>query len=535
MNKVALRLTSPIPSKNRYNVALGGTGNVYFPEYQFTGSGREEQDKLIIVDTNKQQILFALDASPTQSRRSPASDSLGGNQRHKTRNVAIPSGDVSTLKTIEVAKILKLLLKEDPRVNTSYTMVGDDKYRGKTVGEFLGEKPVSYTQQAVSGGASPSLVAYHGTSSKYLENILKIGLRPGNTPVWYNNLVRGFSEKNIYLTMSTQNAENYATRGAEQDQYFDKKKYKAVVLKIEIPDTAKMSVDEDFWKGITIPIKSGYRIKFNPRQIPVSGAFVSYSQDNEIIEGDLRDFWMDEFIQGHNGLRFPNGEMSARELYSILPSALEAGTNPAVIIALKDHADKIIQNHIKKSLSSSAQTFVYRGAIPPKFIKVLKTYPIMRLPDDEDLTAENYAEVLEKVRAKTKYFDDKNQPKKPDALVPLEFEEEKLREFLNAWLKDRGTPYRADSISKNNEPVAFEFRIEEAYLPDEMKESPIGALQNMLDKQYGRGNILVIGEKTNPSYHRTPVWVLKVKTLKHFSLMKRMASRIAAAFTRKRS
>ena len=158
----------------------------------------------------------------------------------------------------------------------------------------------------------------------------------------------------------------------------------------------------------------------------------------------------------------------------------------------------------------------------------------MRLPDDEDLTAENYAEVLEKVRAKTKYFDDKNQPKKPDALVPLEFEEEKLREFLNTWLKDRGSPYQPERISKNNEPVAFGFMIKESYLPDEMKENPIGALQNMLDKQYGRGNILVIGEKTNPSYHRTPVWVLKVKTLKHFSLMKRMASRIAAAFTRKR-
>jgi hypothetical protein len=534
MDKVALRLTSPVPSQNRYNVALGGKGNVYFPENQFTGWGREEQDKLIIVDTNKQQILFELDASPSFSgRRSPASYSLGGNERHKTRNVAIPSGDVSNLKTIEVAKILKLLLKEDPRVNTSYTMVGDDRYRGKTVGEFLGEKPVSYTQQAVSGGASPSLIAYHGTSSKYLGNILKIGLRPGSTPVWYSDLVRGFSEKNIYLTMSPLNAENYATRGAEQDQYFDKKKYQAVVLKIEVPDTAKMSVDEDFWKGITIPIKSGYRIKLNPRQIP--GAFVSYSQDNDIIEGDLRDFWMDEFIQGYNGLMFPNGEMSASDLYKIFPSALEAGTNPAVIRALKDHADKIIQNDIKKSLSSSAQTFVYRGTILPKFIKVLKTYPIMRLPDDEDLTTENRAEVLEKVRAKTKYFDDKNQPKKPDALVPLEFEDEKLREFLNAWLKDRGTPYRADRISKNNEPVAFEFRIEEVYLPDEMKESPIGALQNMLDKQYGRGNILVIGEKTNPSYHRTPVWVLKVKILKHFSLMKRMASRIAAAFTRKQS
>lgn len=533
MDKVALRLTSPVPSKNRYNVALGRTGNVYFPEMQYVGAGREENNKLIIVDTNKQQILFALEDSPLMSRRPPASWSLERNVRHQNRNVAIPSGDVSTLKTIEVAKILKLLLKEDPRVNTSYTMVGDDRYRGKTVGEFLGEKPVSYTQQAVSGGASPSLIAYHGTSSKYLDNILKIGLRPGNTPVWYNDLVRGFSEKNIYLTMSPTNAENYATRGAEQDQYFDKKKYKAVVLKIEIPDTAKMSVDEDFWKGITIPIKSGYRIKLNPRQIP--GAFVLYSQENEAIEGDLRDFWMNEFIQGQNGLMFPNGEMSARDLYEIIFLALEAGTNPAVIRALKDHADKIIQNNIKKSLSSSAQTFVYRGAIPPKFIKVLKTYPIMRLPNDEDLTTENYAEVLEKVRDKTKYFDDKNQPKKPDALVPLEFEEKKLHEFLNAWLKDRGSPYQADRISSPNEPVAFGFSIKESNLPDEMKENPIGALQNMFDKQYGRGNILVIGEKTNPSYYNTPVWALKVKTLKHFSLMKRMASRIAAAFIRKQS
>jgi hypothetical protein len=536
MNKVALRLTSPIPSKNRYNVALGGTGNVYFPEHQYTGSGREEQDKLIIVDTNKQQILFELDASPTQSRRPPASYSVDRNPRHKTRNIAIPSGDVSTLKTIEIAKILKLLLKEDPRVNTSYTMIGDDRYRGKTVGEFLGEKPVSYTQQAVSGGASPSLIAYHGTSSKYLGNILKIGLRPGNTPVWYNDLVRGFSDKNIYLTMSPHNAENYATRGAEQDQYFDKKKYQAVVLKIEVPDTAKMSVDEDFWKGITIPIKSGYRIKLNPRQIP--GAFVSYSQDNEIIEGDLRDFWMDEFIQGYDGrLMFPNGEMAASGLYETLfPIALEAGTNPAVISALKDHADKIIQNNIKKSLSSSAQTFAYRGAILPKFIKVLKTYPIMRLPDDDDLTAENFAEVLEEVRAYTNYFDDKNQPKKPDALIPLKFEEENLREFLNDSLRNHGIYHsNIKRISKKNKPVAFSISINVSDIPDKMKENPIDTIQNMIYKQYGRGNIIVTGEKTEYYSEKEYLWVLKVKTLKHFSLMKRMASRIAAAFIRKQS
>lgn len=132
-------------------------------------------------------------------------------------------------------------LKNLCRDLTAYGVTEEFKLKGahnipKTVGDAL--KAVDPTDQLMGG---KSIVMYHGTSTTRWEIIKKQGLRPGNTPDKYNDLVPGYSEYNIYLATSPTGAAFYGKRQAKKDD-----DYGYVVLAVNVPDPAKIIGDDRF-------------------------------------------------------------------------------------------------------------------------------------------------------------------------------------------------------------------------------------------------------------------------------------------------
>jgi hypothetical protein len=177
----------------------------------------------------------ALDPSndSTKTRRPTAPGKPSG-------SYTIPHGDNSydgAPRTLR--KVLRALLAEG-WVGEDYTFVRAPQLHGKTVAEVLAstDDPVSEIATKSRG----KILLYHGTSVARYAKIKTEGLKPGKTPEVYADLVKNYSEFNVYLTSSVGEAENYATRAALQDKSL------AVVLEVEVNDFTRFVVDED-WAG----------------------------------------------------------------------------------------------------------------------------------------------------------------------------------------------------------------------------------------------------------------------------------------------
>jgi len=110
-------------------------------------------------------------------------------------------------------------------------------YNGMKMGDFL--KHPDPVQTMMGGGGQ---IMYHGTSKKrWNEKISREGLRPGNTGEIYVDLVKGYSEENVYLATTAKVAEFYGKRQAEKDNDDG-----YVILKVEVPDSAKLRPDDHF-------------------------------------------------------------------------------------------------------------------------------------------------------------------------------------------------------------------------------------------------------------------------------------------------
>lgn len=110
-------------------------------------------------------------------------------------------------------------------------------HNGMTVQNFLKLKdPVQVVLQ------QQGQIMYHGTSKKrWDESISKRGLQPGHTGEIYADLIKGYSEHNIYLALNSKTAEFYGKRQAlkDSDDQF-------VVLEVTVPDGAKIMPDDQF-------------------------------------------------------------------------------------------------------------------------------------------------------------------------------------------------------------------------------------------------------------------------------------------------
>jgi hypothetical protein len=167
---------------------------------------------------------------------------LGGKIVFADKTITIAKEDAggkSRMRTINDIKTFKDALKNLKRykVTDDFVIKGiQPGMNGKTVGEVLAmEDNVTKIMK------NKPQVLYHGTSWSRWESIQKKGLQPGHTGEVYNDLIKGYSEHNVYLGMNPKTAEFYGKRQAVKD---GDDKY--VVLEITVPDPGKYSPDDAF-------------------------------------------------------------------------------------------------------------------------------------------------------------------------------------------------------------------------------------------------------------------------------------------------
>lgn len=148
------------------------------------------------------------------------------------------AGNSSRQRMLTNIKELQQALRElkPYGVSDDFVVSGTPKHIPKTIGGILKlSDPTDLMFQ------QKSLTMFHGTSAKRWEIIQKQGLRPGNTPDDYNDLVPDYSEHNIYLAITESIAEFYGKRQAKKDQ-----DSAYVLLVITVPDPAKLLADDQF-------------------------------------------------------------------------------------------------------------------------------------------------------------------------------------------------------------------------------------------------------------------------------------------------
>lgn len=295
----------------------------------------------IVIDVEKQVIDLgdAVKYNNYKNRRPGAKGS-------KSRSYVIPHGGTVGDQLLTLQKTLKALMKHDKRIQPSFNVVGNPNYEGQTISDVL--KLQDEGNAIAQGRTSEPIVMYHGTSNKRWETIKEKGLRPGNAPFVYVDLVEGYSEFNIYLTTSIEVAENYATRAAVDDRS------KAVVLKVIVRDLTKFTFDEDGanWLKIESP----------------GPPWTKNTQKGEEMEIHFRHTYVNPDGSKNRWQDWPN----ANKIWAAFQQ-------------------KMIKN------LHSANTIGYRGAISKNDVSVYETYKPSSMafdPDDaefDDARAETFA------------------------------------------------------------------------------------------------------------------------------------------------
>ena len=200
----------------------------------------------IVVDTQEKTVDFGTFSRVYQDRR-PRSFS------GKRGTLTIPSGDTGLRGNQQkMKKIMGFLIKNDPRVDKTYKITGVREWANLTLDDVMydkekgqkGRQPVNQrVVQSMQGMDVGGSYLFHGTSDYRWREIQRLGFMRGGAPsregYQYVDLKAGWSEGNIYLTDTIEDAENYASR------QFDKDGGKAIVLRVKVPDPSKLVIDED--------------------------------------------------------------------------------------------------------------------------------------------------------------------------------------------------------------------------------------------------------------------------------------------------
>lgn len=242
-----------------------------YSEKGYTMPSTYKKNAGILVDTDKKEIDFSIDSREFMTRTSKGLTGRSG-------TLTQPSGDVALSDDIQVMKkVLGFLLKNDKRVTKSYTIIGNPQFEGDTIGDLLQVKDLKTNTRIRKGQVDPiqqitsiksgtktkgKIYLYHGTSDVRWKMIQDQGKMKGGAPYEegyeYIDLTSGWSDRNIYLGVSQNEAENYASRQYDRDSMVALeidgklvKAKKAVVLRIEVPDPSKLVMDEDTmnWNG----------------------------------------------------------------------------------------------------------------------------------------------------------------------------------------------------------------------------------------------------------------------------------------------
>jgi hypothetical protein len=354
--------------------------------------------EFLLVDTEKGEV--SLDASWMGSMSRRPGGSPGSPNRNKT--YVIPSGDVAfDQKSVALKKLLSYLSSVDPRVKGDFRVVSpDDKFKGQS----LSQVAKSPRAADVVMGTTGTITAYHGTSTKRWPEIEKKGLNPGKFEEYYSDLVRGYSEKNIYLTLDPHTAENYATRAAVWDDA------NALILQVEIPDPSRIVADEDSFRDFDLDreytLTQTQRQKTSSTWSPEDFRFidvVSTEPGGKVtIEKTQHPRNILRLVRLAN--RSITGTYYDKDIAEAPDAGLEWVQDEEYAALLKDISRKLV-GFITKSLTG-VETFAYRGRIPPKFVKKWKEYPKKAYPKSVEAGDEEaYEKTRQAVLKKTKTFE----------------------------------------------------------------------------------------------------------------------------------
>lgn len=329
-----------------------------------------------LIDTIKKTVDLDISFLEYMTRRP------GLNNREAT--YVIPSGDVSfTENILELQKTLRHILKNDSRVTPEFRILGDEKYRKDTIGSVIARP--RETDVAFGHVKQQTLKAYHGTSSVRWSVIEKKGLIPGRAGDTYVDLVPGYSEKNIYLTLSPRDAENYATRQTLKDGG------RAVILEIAVPDLSRLMPDEDSIGQMTL--SRTYNIKQTPTLQYARGSW-----DRMLEPRDPKQITQASF-----------GEVM--RMLAVKNSKYEDDTESKRFVfddeykAMLAEIERQFPVWLKRGLAK-AGTFAYRGWIPPQYIRKFMEYKKARYPGESKLRFPEYQRIRKEVQQTAKRFDE---------------------------------------------------------------------------------------------------------------------------------
>jgi hypothetical protein len=365
-------------------------------EYSLKGGYYGE---FLLVDTARK--IVSTDATWTENQSRRPGGSPGSADSNKT--YVMPSGDVAFNENeIALKKLFKHLIKADPRVTPDYKIEApDDRFEGETIGQVANTKRTS----DIAVGSPGKIIAYHGTSTSRWPEIEKKGMIPGKFLKAYSDQIQGYSNKNLYFTMSPHKAENYATRAAIWDDS------NALILKVEIPDITRIVPDEDTMGYVNLSRE--YTLTQSERHshqydYSTYTDVVTKSPGKKINFGkgqNLKDII--QILRSANLSKLGLGPWERKDISEVPDAGLDWVEDDEYKAMLKEVMSKLPEL-LAKGISKNG-TFAYSGKISPKFIKRWKEYPKKAYPKSIETgsgSADSYEKTRKSVLKKVKKFNE---------------------------------------------------------------------------------------------------------------------------------
>ena len=265
-----------------------------------------------MLEVDHAKKLVNLDPAQIHQRKSRRN----GDEGEKSYTILDPEDDVGK-HLYELKKLAADVAKLDPAI-LSFTVVGHEALGDTVVSQFVSQRSKDPVQHFASG--KHDFTMYHGTSMNRWREIQKRGLLPGMAPMTYCDLVKNYSEFNVYLSTTQGAARNYASRAAIDDNS------SAAVLQVTVHDATKFVPDEDVLHWLAYMGDEGLKY------VQKTGLDVHMKHSEWKSKPEAAEIW------------------------------------------------KIYMSQTKSSLKHG--TIAYRGRILPKDVKLIQTYKPVRMSKD---------------------------------------------------------------------------------------------------------------------------------------------------------
>lgn len=337
---------------DRWFLGLEGAGKVVV-----TNEPQSADWVMLVGDPGRKEIDF----DPNVRRIQPR---MRGTSNFNSNNVSrdsypIPHGSTNFGGDPKRVRDILLALVKANVVEKDWSLVNTPEFHNQTVGQVVSSHPRS-TYEEVASKSFGEAQFYHGTSALRWETIKVKGLRPGSPHGLpedrYTDYIKGYSDKNVYLTTSIPEAEKYAVRSAQADGST------GVVLSVEVNDFTRFTLDED--NAGNVWVDNSDKIQLGP-----------YNNLDDVQV--FYNFKSLPFIERVFG---------------------------------KSEADRVRNHFLARMMTGlkGNKTIAYKGVIPPNKLKVVETFKAVKMknnPSDDhaSITQEKFDAGFDKAKKTVKF------------------------------------------------------------------------------------------------------------------------------------